>query len=71
MILMTNPDEHATDAPHEQAERIAVPQLDILGSPLNGPAERMAAAERDAPVPPHGGMEDNGDGGLTAPGGDG
>lgn len=35
-----------TDRLHEEAERIAVPQLDLVGSPVDSLDERVAAAER-------------------------
>jgi hypothetical protein len=34
------------DRLHEEAERIAVPQLDLVGSPVDSLDERVAAAER-------------------------
>ena len=35
-----------SDRLHEEAERIAVPQLDLVGSPVDSLDERVAAAER-------------------------
>jgi hypothetical protein len=39
---MTSESDHL----HEEAERIAVPQLDLVGSPVDSLDERVAAAER-------------------------
>ena len=35
-----------SDRRHEEAGRIAVPQLDLVGSPVGSLDERVAAAER-------------------------